>query len=388
MVTKAENSEQPNTNPPQPIVFEAEAFDLDTYLIEENNFASNGALISLKGASGDTGTASKTFTGPSGLYDIVVGFFDELDGQGQLQFKVNDSLVDSWSLNQNLGSNLADEKSFQQRTISEIELATGDTLSILGTSDVTNSIGEFARVDFVQLLPLNGSDSGGFGEIIFNSEVGQTVFAEDNVNFNSTVNVNPISDPPVAALTDVNDDDFAGGFGDIIFNSEVGLAAFAEDNVNFNSTVNINIVSDPPVAALTGVNDDDSAGGFGNIIFNSEVGLAAFAEDNVNFNSTVNINGISELPVAAPTDVNDDDPLLNGHNGDGNFENINFNSELGLVVFALGNVNFNPDIVGDPLLNVHNGDGNFENINFNSEVGLAAFAEGNVNFNSDININF
>ena len=132
------------TNP-----IEAEDLELNNYIIEDNSFASGGALISLKGAPEDTGTASTIFTGQSGLYDIVVGYFDEADGEALLRFRVNDDSVDNWSLNQNLGSNVADDQSFQQRTISGVELEMGDTLIIEGISDAD----EFARVDFLKLLP-------------------------------------------------------------------------------------------------------------------------------------------------------------------------------------------------------------------------------------------
>ena len=138
-------------SPPPFILIEAEDLDLDKYRIEHNRFASGGALISLRGAgpSGTTGTASGEFTGPSGLYDIVVGYFDDNDGDGLLRFRVNHDSVDNWSLDQDLGSNLPNAQTFQQRTIGGVELEMGDTLTIEGT----RNRGDFARVDFIKLLP-------------------------------------------------------------------------------------------------------------------------------------------------------------------------------------------------------------------------------------------
>ena len=146
------------------IKLEAEDLFLDTYLVENNSFASGEALISLRGAgpSGTTGTASGEFTGPSGLYDVVVGYFDDNDGKGLLRFSVNDNLVDNWSLDQDLGFDFANDKTFQQRTIGGVELNTGDKLAIQGTSDVSDfPVGDFARVDFFKLLPqsLFGTDT-------------------------------------------------------------------------------------------------------------------------------------------------------------------------------------------------------------------------------------
>ena len=83
----------------------------------------------------------------------MVGYFDEADGEGLLRFRVNNDPIDNWSLNQNLRSNVANDKTFQQRTISGVELEMGDTLTIEGTRDVRGFPAEFARVDFLKLLP-------------------------------------------------------------------------------------------------------------------------------------------------------------------------------------------------------------------------------------------
>jgi len=137
---------------PQPLpelMFEAENLLLDTYLIENNDAASGGKLISLRNASGNTGSASFEFTAPSGSYDIVVGYLDETDGTAELVLQVNGSAVDSWVLDEDLGSADPVAQTFTERTIQGVALETGDTLSVVGTRD----FGEWARVDFVQILP-------------------------------------------------------------------------------------------------------------------------------------------------------------------------------------------------------------------------------------------
>ncbi len=134
---------------PSFFLIEAEDLDLVNYRVEENDSASGGELIRVKGPSGTTGTASGEFTGPSGLYDIVVGYFDDNDGDGLLRFRVNHDSVDNWSLDQDLGFNIPNAQTFQQRTIGGVELEMGDTLTIEGT----RNSGDFARVDFIKLLP-------------------------------------------------------------------------------------------------------------------------------------------------------------------------------------------------------------------------------------------
>ena len=137
---------------PQPLpelMFEAEDLLLDTYLIENNDAASGGKLISLRTASGNSGSASVEFTAPSGFYDIVVGYLDETDGTAELVLQVNASVVDSWVLDEDLGSADPVAQTFTERTIQGVALETGDTLSVVGSRDLS----EWARVDFVQILP-------------------------------------------------------------------------------------------------------------------------------------------------------------------------------------------------------------------------------------------
>jgi probable HAF family extracellular repeat protein len=128
---------------------EAEDFNLNTYLIENNDVASNGRLISLRGAAGNTGSASIQFTGRSGTYDLVVGYVDETDGTAQVNLKINDRDIDSWTLDKNLGSASPTEQTFVERSINRVFVNQGDTLSINGTRDRE----EWARVDYVRLVP-------------------------------------------------------------------------------------------------------------------------------------------------------------------------------------------------------------------------------------------
>ena len=130
---------------------EAENFSLNTYLIENNAFASGGKFISLLQASGDTGVASTVFKGAPGIYSVVVTYLDENDGRATLDFRVNGSVVDSWTLNQALGAGGPRQQVFTSRTISGVSLQSGDTLAIVGGRDA----GENARVDFIQLIDEN-----------------------------------------------------------------------------------------------------------------------------------------------------------------------------------------------------------------------------------------
>lgn len=140
------------------IQVEAENMSLRAYRVETNSAASGGRLISLRNASGNTGSASLNFSGPSGYYDMLLNYVDENDGQARLNVKVNGVSVDSWVLNQNLGSGDPIAQTFTQRDIGRILLQPGDTITIDGTRDRN----EWARVDSMQFIPLVGVGSGPF----------------------------------------------------------------------------------------------------------------------------------------------------------------------------------------------------------------------------------
>ncbi|MGF1569827.1 MAG: hypothetical protein ACFCVD_17455 [Nodosilinea sp.] len=131
------------------IQIEAEDMLLGTYRIEDNLVASGNALISLRNASGNMGTASTEFTGPSDVYDITVGYLDETDGQSTLDFLVNGTSIDSWILDRDLGSSDPLEQTFIEQEIQDVFLAAGSTLTIAGTQDSA----EWARVDFIRIIP-------------------------------------------------------------------------------------------------------------------------------------------------------------------------------------------------------------------------------------------
>lgn len=132
------------------IRLEAESMTLNGYTTEAQTFASGGALIRIPD-TGNIGTATTNFSGASGLYDVRVGYHDESDGVSQLSVKVDGQLVNSWSLNQNLGSTRAATTNFVLRTIaSGLSVNTGGAIEIQGT--LNN--GEVARVDYIEFVPV------------------------------------------------------------------------------------------------------------------------------------------------------------------------------------------------------------------------------------------
>ena len=138
------------------LFIEAESMLLDTYRLEANSSASGGELISLVGgATFETGTASFSFTGESGQYDLVVGYYDENDGTSQLEIAQNDNLVDSWNLDRNLPGDLATAETATTRTVAGIQVSQGDNFTITGRENAF----EGARLDYVVFVPVSSDPS-------------------------------------------------------------------------------------------------------------------------------------------------------------------------------------------------------------------------------------
>ncbi|EAW39234.1 G8 domain-containing protein [Lyngbya sp. PCC 8106] len=183
----SETSEPDNgvTDNLDPIRVEAEDMELDTYRLESSNIASNGSLIRLPGSSqNDTGKAVTRFEGPSGNYDVVVGYFDENDGIAQLEVKLDGVSLDSWMLDQKLGSNYISENNFLSRTVAEdISIEQGEVVEITGIKQA----GEFARVDYLEFVPSDVATDSLTGEVLdeaTNSSVTSDVDASEELILN------------------------------------------------------------------------------------------------------------------------------------------------------------------------------------------------------------
>ena len=142
-----------STVPLEEVKVEAEDFQLGgNYRIDPNNYAaaSNGKVIDIENAGDGTGTADYTFTGPSGLYNIVVTYFDESDGEGSLTASLSGTQLDSWTFDQELNNTKVGETNRVQRVVAqEIIVNTGDVFSLAGQRQG----GESTRVDFAEFIP-------------------------------------------------------------------------------------------------------------------------------------------------------------------------------------------------------------------------------------------
>ncbi|MDJ0554637.1 MAG: G8 domain-containing protein [Microcoleaceae cyanobacterium MO_207.B10] len=139
---------------PDSLRIEAEDMELTDYHIESRWLGSNGAMISLKDSSNQTGEATTTLD-VSGVYDVVVIYFDETDGQGELEVELNGDRLDSWSLDRDLDANYPTNGNKVSRKVATgLSIESGDSLKIIGTQEGS----EYIRVDYVELVPVSETD--------------------------------------------------------------------------------------------------------------------------------------------------------------------------------------------------------------------------------------
>ncbi|MEK3722849.1 carboxypeptidase regulatory-like domain-containing protein [Paenibacillus sp. FSL H8-0034] len=123
---------------------EAEDMELVNYTVEDQPVASGGKVIKVTG----TGTADKLFDKNTGIYDVIVHYFDENDGNAAYKLLVNGSQVDAWIANQDLGSGSVSDISRTTRLISGIHLKPWDEVRIEGASQGS----EAARIDKIEFI--------------------------------------------------------------------------------------------------------------------------------------------------------------------------------------------------------------------------------------------
>ncbi len=141
----------PSPTPLPSLRVEAERMTLTSgFRVRNGTFASAGAFINLFETQAATGTATTTFSGSSGTYNVTVGYFDENDGNASLQLSIGGQVVDTWTLNESTSSNSPASVNSRIRTIpTPINITSGSTIIIIGT----RNLGDNASVDYINFIP-------------------------------------------------------------------------------------------------------------------------------------------------------------------------------------------------------------------------------------------
>ncbi len=104
--------------------------------------------------NGSTASLTTTVAGVPGVYDLVVTYFDENDGNATAAIKVDGVTVDNWTWNKQLGSANATSGTKTTHTIKNVTLDESAVITIEGRK----SGGEEWRVDRLMLRPAEDRD--------------------------------------------------------------------------------------------------------------------------------------------------------------------------------------------------------------------------------------
>ena len=256
--------------PPDPLRLEAETMTLGgNYRIESNpSIASGGSYI---GLNGPNGTATTDFSGITGLYEVVVGYYDESDGTANLAVSIEGNLIDSWEFDNSPGGTRATSGNFTLRTIAtSLAINNGDTVLIEGMKES----GENARVDYIEFIYVGNLSTNGDPVAVADSYT----TAEDaalNVVVEQGVLAND-SDPDLDTLIVSGFDNTTAQGGSVTMNSDGSFNYTPAANFNgtdsfqytvsdgqggtANGTVSITVtpVNDAPVATDDALNTSEN----------------------------------------------------------------------------------------------------------------------------------
>ncbi|MGF1535403.1 MAG: SdrD B-like domain-containing protein [Elainellaceae cyanobacterium] len=128
------------------ILVEAEDMHRYGYSVEHlGDIASGGEAIALHD---HWGKAKFDFAGPSGEYDIIVGYYDENDGHARGKLLVGGDAVDHWTFDEHTDSRFASSSNLRERTIENVSIDAGEQIKFLGVKDGY----EYARIDYIKVV--------------------------------------------------------------------------------------------------------------------------------------------------------------------------------------------------------------------------------------------
>jgi len=136
---------KPDTN--GKITVEAEDMQLSHYREDHYAGASGDTVVKLRAGEGE---ASLSFGGQSGNYNVEVSFVDENDGQGSIELLLNGVIIETIQLDQDNNGNGNHPGGVTSTTISGLNLAQGDAITLRGRRDGN----EFARIDAIRFCPV------------------------------------------------------------------------------------------------------------------------------------------------------------------------------------------------------------------------------------------
>ncbi|NUR84864.1 MAG: hypothetical protein HOY71_12335, partial [Nonomuraea sp.] len=132
-----------------PYVIEAEGMTLAGFTT-----STVGDVTYAQGVSGQTSTATSTYGGSAGTYDLITRVNGKVAGGVTYTIAVNGTTVDSWQTTQRYGTDYTDPRDIDTHTTSKVTLASGDTIRLTAASST-----ETPRVDRITVQAYVGPPS-------------------------------------------------------------------------------------------------------------------------------------------------------------------------------------------------------------------------------------
>ncbi|MEL6501201.1 MAG: tandem-95 repeat protein, partial [Cyanobacteria bacterium J06623_1] len=241
-----------------PLTIEAEDIaNITGYRTESNNIASGGSMLSLLGNQSDEiGTASFNFTGESGSYRIILGGFDENDGNASFEVMHEGNLIGDVQLDRNTGGNAASIDTKVEQTVAIVNIASGDRFTVTGIEHQS----EHARLDFIR----------------FEAVIDSTLMTEPD--FNIDINVDVVD--PV---------------DEVISNERLRLEAEAADDIVNYRVEHISAASENAALSFIGGSQNEVGSAtfnLNNVSGTYNIALGAFDENDGQAQFTLELNDI------------------------------------------------------------------------------------------------
>ena len=136
-------------------ILEAESFDLTQGFRIVDGASIRGDYVNVP----RIGSASMrtTVEGAPGVYDLVVYYYDENDGEGSTEVVVDGRTVGRWTWDENFGSSMASERTYTSHVIRNVEIRETSEIVINGRRVDAESL----RIDKVVLAPPANRAVGG-----------------------------------------------------------------------------------------------------------------------------------------------------------------------------------------------------------------------------------
>jgi alpha-glucuronidase len=130
---------------------EAEAMALERFSAEAVIPWETASAAQAAACGGTAGVciARHRHSGPTGVYDIAVQYFDENDGAARFAVFVAGRQVDAWAADADFGSPSPNGHTSTRRTLRRVSLASGDEIRIEVRPDRTDS----GALDYIEIVP-------------------------------------------------------------------------------------------------------------------------------------------------------------------------------------------------------------------------------------------